>query len=80
MTREAAALGVPAYSVFSGKMGAVDERLVREGRLTMIKKPDAVDKIQFVKRKRQVCSRGKNASVLDFFVNEFVRLARNSHN
>ncbi len=37
MNREAAALGVPVYSVFSGRMGAVDEELVRESRLHLLK-------------------------------------------
>jgi predicted glycosyltransferase len=36
MNREAAALGVPVYSVFRGKIGAVDEYLARERRLTLI--------------------------------------------
>ena len=33
MNREAVALGTPVYTTFSGRTGAVDERLVREGRL-----------------------------------------------
>ena len=33
MNREAVALGTPVYTTFSGRIGAVDERLVREGRL-----------------------------------------------
>ena len=33
MNREAVALGTPAYTIFSGRMGAVDERLVAQGRL-----------------------------------------------
>jgi predicted glycosyltransferase len=36
MNREAAALGVPALSVFAGKWAAIDEQLVREGRLQRI--------------------------------------------
>ena len=36
MNREAAALGVPVYSIFRGKTGAVDRRLEQEGRLIMI--------------------------------------------
>lgn len=79
MVREAAAIGVPAYSVFTGKMGAVDERLSREGRLIMIRKPEDVSRIRFVERDKQVYSGGEKASVLEFFVNEFVRLARKSH-
>ncbi|HEY0082600.1 MAG TPA: DUF354 domain-containing protein [Pyrinomonadaceae bacterium] len=37
MNREAAALGVPAATVYAGEWAAVDEELVREGRLTRIR-------------------------------------------
>jgi len=33
MNREAVALGTPVYTTFAGRLGAVDERLVREGSL-----------------------------------------------
>ena len=33
MNREAVALGVPVYTTFAGRLGAVDETLIREGRL-----------------------------------------------
>lgn len=33
MNREAVALGTPVYTIFSGRMGAVDERLIATGRL-----------------------------------------------
>lgn len=36
MNREAAALGVPAVSVYAGKWAAIDEQLVQEGRLRRI--------------------------------------------
>jgi uncharacterized protein len=36
MNREAAALGTPVYSIFSGKVGAVDERLIAEGRMVAL--------------------------------------------
>jgi uncharacterized protein len=37
MNREAAALGVPVYSIFRGKTGAVDQYLAKEGRLVLIR-------------------------------------------
>src|SRR6187397_1128812 len=43
MNREAAALGTPAYTTFSGRLGAVDEQLIREGRLTQLRDPDQLD-------------------------------------
>jgi uncharacterized protein len=36
MNREAAALGVPVYSLFRGKLGAVDKYLAAQGRLHLI--------------------------------------------
>ena len=36
MNREAAALGVPAYTTFAARMGAVDEALVHEGKLRVV--------------------------------------------
>ena len=33
MNREAAALGVPVYTTFGGRLGGVDEALIRAGRL-----------------------------------------------
>jgi len=40
MNREAVALGTPVYTIFSGRMGAVDEQLVREGRLRLLEAAD----------------------------------------
>ena len=80
MIREAVALGVPAYSVFTGQMPAVDERLVHEGRLLMIREPEGVGRIQFVKHDKKMYSGDRNTSLLEFFVNEFARLARKSCN
>ena len=51
MNREAAALGVPVYSIFRGKTGAVDLMLEKQGRLTMIRDKEEVwTKIRFVRR------------------------------
>ena len=40
MNREAAALGVPAYTPFAGTLGAVDRALIADGRLTRLEDPD----------------------------------------
>jgi predicted glycosyltransferase len=42
MNREAAVLGTPVWSIFEGRLGAVDEMLVREGRLRILHDPDQV--------------------------------------
>jgi uncharacterized protein len=39
MNREAVALGTPVYTTFEGKLGAVDEVLLREGRLRRLYDP-----------------------------------------
>jgi uncharacterized protein len=43
MNREAVSLGVPVYTVFGGRLGAVDELLIREGRLRALTNPAAID-------------------------------------
>jgi predicted glycosyltransferase len=40
MNREAVALGTPVYTTFQGKLGAVDEGLIGDGRLRMLTDPD----------------------------------------
>lgn len=42
MNREAAALGTPVYSIFQGKIGAVDKYLAEQGRLTLIESAEEV--------------------------------------
>jgi predicted glycosyltransferase len=43
MNREAAALGVPVYTTYGGRLGGVDEALIREGRLKPLTDPRALD-------------------------------------
>ena len=42
MNREAVALGTPVYTTFEGRLGAVDERLLSEGRLRKLEDPDQI--------------------------------------
>ncbi|ADB48521.1 DUF354 domain-containing protein [Conexibacter woesei] len=42
MNREAVALGTPVFTSFEGRLGAVDERLIGEGRLRRLTDPDEV--------------------------------------
>ncbi len=42
MNREAVALGTPVLTVFEGRLGAVDERLIVEGRLRRLQRADDV--------------------------------------
>lgn len=53
MNREAAALEVPVYSTFRGKIGVVDRYLVDEGRMVLIESvSDVATKIQLKRRRR----------------------------
>jgi uncharacterized protein len=47
MNREAVALGTPVYTTFEGRLGAVDERLIAEGRL---RKLGGVGQLDLAKR------------------------------
>jgi uncharacterized protein len=42
MNREAVALGTPVFTVFEGRLGAVDEALIAEGRLRLLRSSDEV--------------------------------------
>ncbi len=43
MNREAAALAVPVYTTYGGRLGGVDEWLIREGRLVPLTDPRAIE-------------------------------------
>ncbi|MCP5520992.1 MAG: DUF354 domain-containing protein [Verrucomicrobiales bacterium] len=66
MNREAAALGVPVYSIFQGPTAAVDQRLEREGRLTLIRTTAEVnDRIVLGRRTRPASFRPEPSPALD---------------
>lgn len=50
MNREAAALGVPVMTIFAGKPAAIDEMLVKEGRMMKIETREDLDKIKLVRK------------------------------
>ncbi|MFW5952020.1 MAG: DUF354 domain-containing protein [Gemmatimonadota bacterium] len=76
MTREAAALGVPAYSYFRGALGAVDRWLSDTGRLTLIRSADAVERIRLERRGEPVCPPASRPRVLEQVVDEICASAR----
>jgi uncharacterized protein len=68
INREAAALGVPAASIYAGRWAAVDEELVREGRLRRI---STVEDLQSIStRKKPATSPRRSVEVIE----EVVRL------
>jgi uncharacterized protein len=50
MNREAAALGVPAATIYAGEWAAVDEELVREGRLKRISSQEDLENLPIEKK------------------------------
>ena len=53
MNREAAALGVPVYSIFRGKIGAVDRHLQQEGRLILLESVEDIRRKIVLKRRQK---------------------------
>jgi uncharacterized protein len=43
MNREAVALGTPVYTTYGGRLGGVDEQLIRDGRLRPLTDPRALE-------------------------------------
>jgi len=52
MNREAALLGVPVYSIFAGRQGALDRQMEAEGLITFIRDARDLSKIRLERRKR----------------------------
>src|SRR5205085_5379567 len=67
MNREAAALGVPAISVYAGKWAAIDEELIREGRLQRIRSREDVARV--VAEKKSGLNMRRATTVRDQVVN-----------
>jgi len=51
MNREAVALGTPVYTTYGGRLGGVDESLIREGRLRPLTDPRAIDLVKQPERR-----------------------------
>jgi predicted glycosyltransferase len=52
INREAAALGVPVASVYAGKWAAVDEELLKEGRLKRIRNNNDILELEIKKKEK----------------------------
>lgn len=77
MNREAAALGVPVYSIFRGRIGAVDRHLAEAGRLTILESAADVEAIVRLER-RPAASRSlpPRSETLDRVVQQIVSILR----
>jgi predicted glycosyltransferase len=75
MNREAAALGVPVYSIFRGKLGAVDRYLASAGRLTMLESvSDVHTKMVLARRPRAMEPRNGGGAALEKIVDNVVTI------
>jgi predicted glycosyltransferase len=63
INREAAALGVPAVSIYAGKWAAVDEALIKEGRLQRVSNADDLGKL--LVQKKQTAKPRRSVEVID---------------
>ncbi len=76
MNREAAALGVPVYSIFRGRTGAVDEYLAKTGRLTFVQKIDDIrSKIILKRRTAPLWNAGASSVSLDAILEAIISVA-----
>jgi len=80
MNREAAALGVPVYSIFLGKSGAVDRYLSAAGRLVMLEKPDDLKRIALMRREpRSISSLGNRQALSKIVENVITTVEMECH-
>ncbi len=69
MTREAAILGTPSYTLFKGRIGAVDKYLIKLGRIVPIQSWKDVEKIKIAKvKKRDVLSNPSIISTIVYYI------------
>ena len=77
MNREAAALGIPVYSIFRGKTGAIDRKVEQEGRLVFIRTPAEIQtKIDFKRRPKAAHLNGGPRTALQNIVDSIEEIIR----
>jgi predicted glycosyltransferase len=75
MNREAAALDVPVYSTFRGKIGAVDRYLSEAGRLVLLESAEDVPaKLRLIRRQRPAQPGRRDGETLGSIVRQIVGL------
>jgi len=78
MNREATAVGVPVYSIFRGRLGAVDQYLANSGRLTVVDRLDDIaTKIALKRRVASQCNGGSQSETLDRILEAVISIAEN---
>jgi uncharacterized protein len=75
MLREAAYLGIPAYSIFQSRPAAVDRHLERLGRAVLVRGPQDLARLQLVRREGPPQRLDANPHLLDQLVELIVTRA-----
>jgi hypothetical protein len=79
MNREAAALHVPVFSVFRGKIGAVDRQLQKEGRLVLVETLEDVDLIPLERRDRTLKDKSVSPPALARVVDHIIAVVESQN-
>ena len=66
MNREAVALGTPVYTTYGGRLGGVDEQLMREGRLRPLTDERAIEVVK--QRDERVIARRDPAVLVEMIL------------
>jgi predicted glycosyltransferase len=75
MIREAAAMGIPAYSTFGSQIGSVDSHLQKTGRLTLLQsEEDILHKIKIVKRGKSDTGNRSNKGALKELIDKMIEI------
>lgn len=74
MNRESALLGVPTYSIFTGRKPYLDEYLAEEGKLTFIDTLERIDLLEVCKREIPEKFEGKNEGLVEKVVDIILNL------
>ena len=74
MNREAAALGIPVYSIYQGPIGAVDRHLIDTGRLVHVTDLDELKRIPLEKStpRKMGAGSGTGTRVRSFIVSRIL--------
>ena len=75
MIREAAALGIPSYSTFGGKIGGVDHYLEKSGRIVLLQSEnDFKDKLLLQKRDKTKATKPPNNLILEEYIDNIFKI------
>jgi predicted glycosyltransferase len=80
MIREAALLGMNAYSIFAGTAGAADQALEKAGRLHILREPEQVKDLQFSKSPTQSLASNGKRTTRDFLLHQMLDFCRRNGN